>query len=273
MTLLDDPLIQSSLVPMTVTLLLAVVLGRLWPRSAGLAVIAGFYVAAALIHGLTLTPLTSTRKILLLGLLAVVLALAREFLGRSSATQRNVVIGLIIAGLLWMLWPALSYRPLAEAVTLAVGLTFYIVWLLIALDALADQPMPAGIAVMMLGSAAGIASVLAATALLGQLISALAAAAGVFVVLTLLLPKLRAGPLLMLPAAVLLGLLSAAALVYAKLPASSLLFLATIPALIRIPLPANLTAAVRAAMLVLLLLPAAGMAIYSAWHSAGDLPY
>ena len=76
--LLSNPLFQSGIAPFGVSLLLGLIFYRLAGFWAGIAVVAGFYAAAWLVTDLKFFPLTSTRKILLLGLVALGVGLLFE---------------------------------------------------------------------------------------------------------------------------------------------------------------------------------------------------
>ncbi len=75
--LLNHPAVQGGLAPFVAALIVALVLGR--AKLAGLAVIAAFCTAVYLISGFGFTPLTATRKIVLLGLTAAAVGILTDF--------------------------------------------------------------------------------------------------------------------------------------------------------------------------------------------------
>ncbi len=164
-------------------------------------------------------------------------------------------------------------KPGGEAWLLGAGMGLYMLWLLASIENLSQQPQKVAVVLMMLGVAGGVSATLAASAMLGQLLSAMAAACGGFLLLSLVLRNSQAGQLLTTPVVVLAGMLSVAAVVYARLPINSLLLMAAIPALARIPLRSAGSAWVQVAMMMLYILPAVGLAIYSAWQNAGEMMY
>ena len=66
--LLNDPAVQGGVAPLVVGLVLATALVRV--RLSGLAAVGGFLIAAYLIGSLSFWPLTATRKLLMLAILA-----------------------------------------------------------------------------------------------------------------------------------------------------------------------------------------------------------
>ena len=75
---LTNPVIQTAVVPFVVALTAGALLNRFGWYWAGLAVIIGFIACAWLIMDLKLVPLTSTRKIIMLGMIAVAAGLVLD---------------------------------------------------------------------------------------------------------------------------------------------------------------------------------------------------
>ena len=66
---LNDPFVQSAVLPFLVALVAALLLGRIEPRWSGLALVCGVLVAVQ-VMGIDLARLDSTTKIVLLGVAA-----------------------------------------------------------------------------------------------------------------------------------------------------------------------------------------------------------
>lgn len=268
MNLLSDPIFQSAVAPFVTALVCAVVLNRLGGRWTGLALALGFYLAAWLIEGLRLLPLTSTHKILWLGAGAVVLGLLADALRLSPRTLRWPVAAAGVASAAWVLWPVLS-RGGAATIATGAAMAAYTAWIVAFGTAAAG-----GVALMILGLAlaTAVGAVYGASVLLGQLAGAIAAAAGACLVTALFSARQRGGLTLTLPATLLCALLGAAGHVYARLPWATLGVLAVIPVLAHVPLRADLAEWKRVAVLSLVIVPAAGAAIYVTRHVTGPLP-
>lgn len=269
---LSDPIFQSAVAPFFTALICAVTLNRMGGRWTGLAVTVGFYLAAWLITGLHLLPLTSTHKVLWLGAGAAVAALVGDAAGLSPRTLRwpSVVLG--AAAAIWVIWPVLARGGGYATWGMAAGMAAYAAWLMGFGTALAGGAAAGGVMLLALALATGVCAVYGASALLGQLGGAVAAAAGAYVLLAAASPRQRAGATLMLPATLLCALFGVAGHVYAQLPWSTLGVLAVIPVLAHLPLRLDLAAWKRIAVLSAVLLPAAGAAIFVTRHVAGPLP-
>ncbi len=74
---LGNPAVQGGVAPFVVGLIVVAILGR--AKLGGLAVVAAFAVCVHLASGLTFTPLTALRKVVLLGLIAPVVGIAIDF--------------------------------------------------------------------------------------------------------------------------------------------------------------------------------------------------
>lgn len=270
--LLQNPVFQAAIVPFAIALAAGFLLKYAGWQWAGLSVVLGFYAGVSLITGFEFTPLTSTRKIILLGMIAAGVGLVLDLL---NLKQRHLAPLLVILGagaLLWVIWPPLMRMEGAEKWIYGMGGIAYVGWLLASMEGLRSRALRADTALLNLGLGTGLAAVMGASALLGQLASALAAAIGAFLLLSALKKTLPVGFVMLLPAALLGGLIGVSALVYAKLPWYCLPILATIPLLARLPLPKKLPLWGQALALVLMTLPGAAGAVYVAWKIAGAPP-
>lgn len=270
--LLANPAVQAAAVPFIAALVIGLLLKPVGWYWAGLGVIAGFYASVSLITGFEFTPLTSTRKLVLIGMCAAAVGLALDYLAPKPRQLYPLLAVLGGGAVLWVIWPPLLRMAGAALWMHGVGSIVYVVWILLAFEGLRNRALRAAAALMSLGLGTGIAALTGASALLGQLGSALAAGTGAFLLLGIFKKTLPVGLLMLLPAALLSGLIGVSAMTYAKLPWHSLLALAVIPLLARIPLPQKLPLWGQAAALVTLTLPAAAGAIYLVWQEAGAPP-
>ncbi|NOX93398.1 MAG: hypothetical protein GXP18_13370 [Gammaproteobacteria bacterium] len=240
--LLDNPAIQAAAAPFVVALVLALVLRRFLPGGTGLAIIGGFFVAVWLTTGLTLQPLTSTRKIIICSLTLPFVVLLLEFI---PAMPRSIWLKrmfrllpalLLAAAALWIIWPVVRRQEGMAIWVMASPVMLYAAVIIFGTGALgrmqerAFSAQAANALVLAMGT--GVTTLIAASALYGQLAFAVSAATGAVIVAGLLgSAEKSAGPglLAMYAAAVPVALLAAAATVYAQLPVLVLLCLALVP--------------------------------------------
>ena len=276
--LTSNPLLQSTFIPFVVTLVLATVLG-VFGRGSGLAIAAGFYVAAWYISGFQMMPLTSTRKILILGVAVVLLGI---FIDNWRPVRRAGLPIIFVAGAssaLWLIWPLLV-RSSGNAMWLLGGsAVVYVTWNSLWLYGLRKKPWRISSAALFIAAGTGIAALFGASALLGQLASALAAAIAGLLIIGLIFSSSAAnkvgnvGAAMAMPVAVLSSLIGLSASVYAQLPWYSLAFLAAIPLLAYIPLSAR-NPWRQVLIMMLVFTPAVSATVFIAWESGGgDFPF
>jgi hypothetical protein len=267
--LLNHPAVQGGVAPFVAALIVALILGRV--RLGGLAVAAAFCTAVYLISGFGFTPLTATRKIVLLALAAPVIGIMVDF--AFKPTRLGTAILALAAGVvtLWVFWPILQQKDLKMVLMLGGGSALFVAWLVgFSQSLLSEHPIRAGAAGLGLGLGVGVSAVLGASALYGQYGISLGAAAGAF-----LLPqmvggkKYEAGATFMLPLALTGGLLAAASLILAQLPWYSLLALAFIPFAARLPAPEKSPLWIQAVAVSAYTLAVAAAAIALTWQSTG----
>lgn len=267
--LLNHPAVQGGIAPFVVALIVVLLLGRV--RLAGLAVVAAFCTAVYLISGFGFTPLTATRKIVLLALAAPVIGILVDF--AFEPTRLGTALLALAAGLatLWVFWPVLQQQDLKIALLMGGGTAVCVAWLVgLSLAALGAHPVRAGAAGLGLGFGVGMSAVLGASALYGQYGISLGVAAGAFLLPQMLGGKrLDAGATFMLPLALTAGLLASATLILAQLPWYSLLALAFIPLAARLPAPENSPLWIQAVAVSACTLAVAAAAIALTWQSAG----
>lgn len=269
-----NPAFQSAVAPLVVGLTAAVLLGRANARWQGLAILAGFLAALALITGLSLLPLTSTRKIILASLGLPLLALALDGKVRRWVVRLTILVVLVAGALSWVIWPVLLRMEMLEALAQLAGLILYVAWLVSIFHAWEDNPERTGSAALALAIGTGGTAMIAASALYGQLGFALAAAMGGLLLRWMIWPgQNRFGLSAAMAVAVPLALLGAAATVYAKLPWTVLPCLALIPLAAGIPVASQGSRWLRVPLMTLISMLPAIPALWLAWRAAGDVTY
>lgn len=233
LTLLDNPLVQSAVLPFIIALAAGLIFAFIAPRWFGLILPLGFYPAAFLISGLQLLPLTSTRKILILGLLAVVVVLAAI---RMPLAVRRFALPLLMSGaaVAWVLWPRLAAGEGIAWLPLLIGIA-YLYWLTVATD-YQQQPTSQLLTLMVMATTVAIIATLGSSALLGQLSGVLAATIGALLLVMVLTARLADTDLLVLPATLIVGLISLSAVHYATLQWYTLFGVALLPLVPYIPI-------------------------------------
>jgi len=231
------PAVQGGVAPFVVGLTVALLLQSV--RLGGLAVVAAFATAVYFIAGFTFTPLTATRKIILLGLFSPVIGILADFAFKPTRIGVTVFALAGAAAALWVFWPVVSQKDAAEAWllggTAAVTVAFMVGF---GQKFLAEHAVRVGSAVLGTGLAVGIASILSASATYGLYGIALAAGAGGFLLVQMIRGKtIAAGATITLPAMLTAGLVGAGAMILAKLPWYALLVIALVPVGALLPVP------------------------------------
>lgn len=263
---LNHPAVQSGLAPFVAGLIVAVILGR--ARLGGLAIAAAFATAVFFIADFNFTPLTATRKIILLGLAAPVIGILADFAFKPTRIGGLVLAIASAAAALWVFWPVLSQKETAQAWLLGGTAVVSIAWLIgFSQIFLSEHPLRAGSAGLGLG--AGIAAILGASASYGQYGIALAAGAGAFLLPQMISgKKAEAGATFMLPSALIAGLIASGAMVLAGLPWYAVLVLSLIPAAARLPAPDKAPIWLQAVLVSLYTFIVAGIACGLTWQFA-----
>jgi hypothetical protein len=264
--LLQNPVLQSSVAPFLVALAVAALLFPL--RLAGLAAGAGFFGTVWMMGTFGFTPLTATRKIVVLAAAAPALGVLADFAFKATRATAPVLGVLFGAASIWVFWSVLSQKAGPEAALTAAGVALMMLATIAFTVSLHDRPVRAGAAGLFLGLGAGVGAVLGASALLGQYGMALGAACGAFLLLVMILGKnVVAGATFTLTAAVVASLVAAGALLLASVPWMSLLLVALVPLAVRLPLPESSPAWIQAIVASLYaLVPAAGACVL-AWQA------
>jgi hypothetical protein len=249
-------------------LILAIALAPL--RVGGLAAIAAFLVCTHFVSGIQFTPLTATRKILILCIGAAALGPLLDF--ALKPTRIGIVLLALAAGggVLWAFWPVIMQKPATQAWLLAGSACTALAFMVgFAQARLSQDAVRAGAAALALGLGAGIAAILSASLSFGLYGIALGAGAGGF-----LLPqmvrgkKAAAGSTFVLPAMLIGGLVASGAMFLAQLPWYSVLMLALIPLGVRLPGPEKGPVWLQAIVFSLYGFVIAGAACAMAWPSS-----
>ncbi len=262
--LLKNPAVQGGVAPLIVGLALAASLFHV--RLAGLAAAGGFLVAAYLMGNFGFSPLTATRKILLLAIIAPALGVVADF-----AFKPNRAAGLVLGALfglasVWVFWSVLVQRPMGEAIAVGAGVAAFVLWVVAFTVPLHAEPLRAGSTGLALGLGTGIGAILGASAVFGLFGIALAAGSGGFLLVAMIVGKrVAGGATLALSVSVIAALIGAGALVLAKSPWWSLAVLALIPLAARLPVPERAPAWLQAIFFSLYTLTVAATYCVLAW--------
>jgi hypothetical protein len=231
---LNRPEFQSAVIPFFVGLSFYLGLRKLTAYAWGWAVFAAFLISAGLINGLTFTPLTGTRKIILLILASfIIIALVRQLI-TSSNLQRMLLPLPGVAALIWVFWKLLIRMDVLGIAAFLAGGVGLLLWLLWTFDRIGNEDVRLHGAGFTLLLGTGLAATAGASALLGQLALGLSTASGGVFLAWVLVGKangsghnsgLTSGFIYALAAA-LLGL---AAVMFARVPWYALIPLAVIP--------------------------------------------
>lgn len=267
--LLNHPAVQAGLAPFLVALLTAELFQRM--RLSGLAIIAGFAITVYLMHGFGVDPLTSTRKIVWLGVFAAALGIPLMLL--DSSLWRPVLTVLGGAAAVWVCIRVLEQHPVPTALQWGLGCALYVGWLVLWMDTLYESPVRAASAGFTLAMGTGLAVLIGSSASLGQLGLALGSAALAYLLIMFVSNShLSCGRVFTLPLALISGLVGCLAVFTATLPWYALPALAAIPLVARIPVSDRMGVWVQSTLLVLVTLVFAGIAVYLSWRINGLPP-
>ena len=265
--LLNHPAVQAGVAPLVAGLVVAGVLGPL--RAGGLAAAAGFLIAVFLISGFEFSPLTATRKLILLGMLAPAIGLVADFAFKPTRATGPVLGAIFGAASVWTFISVLQQKPMNEAVLMGGGIALLTAWLVAASYSLRDAPVRLGASGVILGVGVGVAAVLSASASFGQYGIALGAGAGGYLLLQMLLGRVSAGGATFALAAGVIGaLLAGASFLLAQLPWLAMPLLALIPLAAHAPLPRRAPVWVQAILASLYAVIPAAAAWYLIWQSS-----
>jgi hypothetical protein len=266
--ILNHPAVQGGAAPFVVALIVALVLGHV--RLAGLAVVAAFATAVFFVAGFSFSPLTATRKVILLGFAAPIVGMLADFAFKPTKIGAVVLALAGGAGALWAFWPVLAQKEAAQTWLLGATAVASVAWLIgFSQMYLSDNGIRAGAAGLGLGLGTGIAAILGASASYGLYGIALGAGAGAFLLPQLITGnKTEAGATYMLTAALIAGLIAAGAMILAELRWYSVLVLALVPVAATLPVPEKAPLWLQAILVSLYAFVVAGAACALNWQFA-----
>ena len=227
--LLQNPMVQAGIAPLVVALAVALALWR--TRHAWVAAIAAYAVAMALSSGISFSPLTAGRKVMLLVLLSPLLGAALDRLDAARLRALPAVLG-ALGGLatLWVFASLLGQRAGAERWLAGAGLVAFVGAFVHLSLRLREHGAAGGAHGIAAGLGVGVAALLSAS--VGYLTGgvALAAGAGAVVLLQFVFNHAAApGYTGMLPLALAPALFATATVMLAQLPWYALPLLALVP--------------------------------------------
>jgi len=290
--LLTYPEVQSAALPFLVALIVVGVLKSVNTRLVYISVMSGFMATALLLNGLDFVPLNGTRKIILAGIVALVVALFFQMKFPSWRYRPVFLAVLGVLALLWVTGPVMMRIEGASKWVVAVASCAYVIWQIVMLDRLYEKPVQASSCVLALGLGTGFSAILGASALYGQLSMSIGAAAGALLCWFFILQfstdknqknasefkhEFGTGLLLTYPVAVLLSLFGIATILFADLSWIALVFLALIPLAAHISLPHFLQERFsnwqRMIFLNIIVMAPAALAVFSVWYMTEDSLY
>lgn len=268
--LLNHPAVQAGLAPFLVALFTAELLQRI--RLSGLAIIAGFAITIYMASNFTITPVSASQKIVLLGWLSALLALLLTLLQARWLNWLLPVLG--GAAAIWTAQRILQQQAPQTVLLWGAGCAAYVAILVGIMDKLEHEPLRAASAATALGIGTGAAALVGASALLGQFGLALGSAASAHLLIQMASNHtLPAGRTFTLPLALIAGLTGCVAVLSAKLPWYALPILAAIPlAAWLMPLPRQ-SPRIQGLLLTMLAFVFVAGAVFVTWRVAGDVPF
>ena len=240
---LGHPAVQGGVAPFLAALVCAA--GLQYARLGGLAILAGFATVALFLNGFTFSPLTATRKLILLGLAAPALGVLADFVLRDERWIRIVLALLCGAVAPWAFLAVLEQKSAAMGLAYGAGLPAFVA----ALVALTRQFRAAAGGYGLEGFGWG------------------AAGGGFLLVQGVRGKPIAAGWTFTCPAALIAGLLGSGSLLLAALPWYSLPAMLLIPIAARIPAPLS-AAWLRAIAVSLYAFVAAAVPAALAWYAS-----
>lgn len=259
---------QGGIAPFVVALAVALLLAR--TRYAWLAIVAAYATQVALSTGFSFTPLSASRKILLLSLAAPLVGIAAYALESRGRSIVYALAGLAGLATIWVFVTVLQQREGAAAWMTGIGIVVFAGALVALMLSLRADPARAGAAGVGLGLATGVIALMSAS--VGFMTAGISVAAGAGALL--LVSVLRREPqppgvLGTLSIGVMIALFAEGALMLAKLPWYALALLLLVPLAVRLPVRGDSAPVVRAAILFAYAIAAALIPIAAVWIAPG----
>ena len=186
--LLANPAVQGGVAPFIAGLIAAVLLGRF--RLSGLAAVAAFATAVYFIAGFGFTPLSATRKIVLLGFAAPLAGMIVDFAFRPTRLGSYVLAIAGAAAAAWVFWPVLAQKDLARGLPVGATAVLAAAWTIAYSERrLAGDGVRAGASGLALGVGTGVAAIFGAALTYGLYGIAVAAGSGAFLLTQMITGK------------------------------------------------------------------------------------
>jgi hypothetical protein len=273
MSWLDNPAVQGGLAPLVVGLAVAGML-RAMDRSgstslAWLAVLAGYATMIALATGFDLTPLTATRKIMIVTFAAAIAGIALDLAARRSRALTTTLAALAALSAIWCFWSIISQRQGTAALGMALGVAAAAAAAVVLVLRIADDGVRTGATGVGFGVATGVGAVLSAS--IGFLLAAvsIAAACGALLLVQVLGRRdIPAGHTGALSIAVPCTLFALGACLLAEMPWFVVALLFVVPLFFNAVALTHLARMPRASVLVGAALLVALLPIAAAWYAA-----
>ena len=267
----SHPAVQAGLVPFIVGLVIAELFHRI--KLSGLCIIAGFAVTVYLVADFSFEPLTSTRKLVWLGLGTAALGLALSWI---TARWLSILLAIFAAiSVIWVVQRILQQQETNTMLLWGAACALYLATLTYGLDQLNTKPLRAAHAAFGLGIGTGGCALIGASALLGQLGLAIGSAASAHLFIQLVSNQsVTSKCTFTLPIAIISGIIGCIAVLGAELPWYALPILAAIPLTVwLLPLPQQSNKWMHSLILAFPTFALASTAMYVTWRVAGDVPY
>lgn len=225
------PEIQSAVLPFIIGFLVYLGLRKQTLHAWIWAVFAAFLISAGLINGLTITPLTGTRKIILLILASFVVAASIQHFIEGIKLRRAALSSLVILALALVFWKIAMRKEALDMALFFVGSLALVLTLVWSFERIGDNFTRLHGAGFSLLIGTGLSATAAASALLGQLALSLSAASAAVLLGWVIKGDAGDGKQsnATLPYALAAALLGLAAVILARLPWYALIPLASIP--------------------------------------------
>lgn len=269
--LINVPEFQSGVIPFVTALVFAFLLKKPCPGWVSAGVIPAFLLSAFAINGFDLTPLTGTRKIMMLSGIALIITMALELYKVGDRARIALLFVLAISAAIWVAWPVINRIDTAASwLPVCLGLA-YVVFQVLSFDHLRSLPLRPTTGLIALGLGTGASAILAASALFGQLSLSLSNAVAALLLMSLF-TRISTGALLTIPVSLTLGLLGFATMIFAELSWYTLVLLGLVPLFARINILKNRPGLSGAMILFMAMIPAV-LAVASVWLMAEESAY
>jgi hypothetical protein len=269
--LFEDPMVQAGLAPFLVALVLALLAVRVrLPGLPGLALVAALITTLWLTTGIGFTPLSASRKVVLVVLLAPMIGLVLDLTGQRHRLWLPAVAVLLGGASLWVFQSLLVQLDGAAVWWQGGGVALFVALMTGLTLRLRDDGPAAAAAALGLGLAVGVGALLSAS--IGTLMNGMALAAGggaLLLVQFLLAARLATGWTAALTTAAGAALFAAGTVMLAEGRALTLALLLLVPLVVGLPLFQQRAPRLRTALLGLSAGVAALLPMGAAWFATG----